>query len=125
MTKNGGANRGRALKSTLVAAIEAPILPVSIQLGTMHGFKQPPILVASWVKKQRPDMTDARKRTRDWRGVLTEDEQDALQPIEEEMSELRERLFLLSARYHRIQNRASVRAGKAPLSPPRKRKAKP
>jgi len=57
-----------------------------------------------------------RPRTREWRHALTPGEESALEPIEREIATLRERLLILQARYHRIQNRASVRAGK-PESP--------
>jgi hypothetical protein len=54
-----------------------------------------------------------RTRTREWREALTPGEESALEPVEREIASLRERLFILQARYHRIQNRATVRAGKA------------
>lgn len=54
------------------------------------------------------------KPSRDWRAHLTPTEAAELAPIEKEVATLRERLSWLGWQYHRLQNRASVRAGKAP-----------
>lgn len=52
------------------------------------------------------------KTARSWRKALTDGERAELKPIETEMATVRNRLSWLSWQYHRIQNRASVRAGK-------------
>lgn len=54
-----------------------------------------------------------KRKARNWRSALTQAEADELAPIEREMAALRNRLSWLSWRYHSIQNRASVRAGKS------------
>lgn len=53
-----------------------------------------------------------KRQLRAWRKALTKEELAIIRPLEKEMSELRERLSLMSWRYRRIQNRATVRAGK-------------
>lgn len=53
------------------------------------------------------------RSTRKWRKALTPEEVKEIGPLEAEIARLKDQLLIASARYHRIQNRASVRAGKA------------
>ena len=55
------------------------------------------------------------KNPRNWRAVLTDEEAEQLAPIERHIAKLKDELLIASARYHRIQNRATVRAGKAKI----------
>jgi hypothetical protein len=59
------------------------------------------------------DLRATKKGARDWRAALTTEERAELRPIEAEMKKLRERLAWLSFQFGRIQNRASVRAGRS------------
>ena len=64
-----------------------------------------------------------KRESRNWRDALTDAERAQLEPIEREIAEKRERLSWLSWQMHRIQNRASTRAGKATLFPVKQRHA--
>lgn len=56
-------------------------------------------------------MSDRRTK-RDWRANLTATEKKRIAVVERELKETETRLVLLRAERNRIQNRATVRAGK-------------
>lgn len=56
--------------------------------------------------------TKPKRTLRKWREALTSEEAQQIAPMEARMAKIRDELLILCARYHRIQNRASVRAGK-------------
>lgn len=59
--------------------------------------------------RERQNGFTAKRR---WRDVLTADEATEISSLEHRMAEPQAELLILRALYHRIQNRASVRAGK-------------
>lgn len=57
------------------------------------------------------------REKRNWRAALTDAERAELEPIEREIAEKREQLSWLCWQMHRIQNRATARAGKPSVFP--------